>query len=83
MVNIVITDDEKHTILPRSGSTSRSKDYGSVLDLKGYPIDEQDDALVWTENEETEILRKIDRRLMSFVLVLTFVLNLDRTNLCK
>jgi hypothetical protein len=33
--------------------------------------------------EETSVRNKIDLWLMSFVLLMTFVLNMDRTNICK
>lgn len=39
--------------------------------------------LKWSAEEEDAVRSKIDRRLMSFVLLMTFVLNMDRTNICK
>jgi hypothetical protein len=39
--------------------------------------------LKWTAEEEDAVRNKIDLRLMSFVLLMTFVLNMDRTNICK
>lgn len=91
MVNNVILEDEKRedfSIVANSSSSSAG--YGSMFDdsSKDQPfLDEsvfmETDTLTWTEDEEAKILGKIDRHLMSFVLLLTFVLNLDRTNLCK
>lgn len=47
-------------------------------DIEGYVPD-----LQWTEEEEKKILRAIDIKLMPFVLLMNFVLNMDRTNNCK
>lgn len=51
---------------------------GSEISTEGYIHD-----LQWTEEEERAVVNKIDIRLMSFVLLMTFVLNMDRTNICK
>jgi hypothetical protein len=48
-----------------------------------YSIDGYVSDLQWTEDEERKILTIIDTRLMPFVLLMTFVLNMDRTNICK
>jgi hypothetical protein len=48
-----------------------------------YNIDGYVPDLQWTEAEERKVLNIIDTRLMPFVLVMTFVLNMDRTNICK
>lgn len=45
--------------------------------------DSYDPTLEWTKEEEHKIVTKLDIRLMSFVLLMTFVLNMDRTNICK
>lgn len=79
---------EQRRIIPRSGSTS-SGEYGAVTpnSLAGPRfIDDKisnTEAFTWTDEEEALVQRKLDGYLMSFVLVLTFVLNLDRTNLCR
>ncbi|KAI9475525.1 MAG: major facilitator superfamily domain-containing protein [Benjaminiella poitrasii] len=40
-----------------------------------------DENLQWTDEEEQRIRTKLDIRLMSFILLMTFVLNMDRTNI--
>lgn len=56
--------------------TDSSADYNHSI--SGYVPD-----LKWTEEEEKKVLFKIDTKLMPFVLLMTFVLNMDRTNICK
>ena len=41
-----------------------------------------DSKLEWTEKEENEVRRILDIRLMPFILLMSFVLNMDRTNIC-
>ncbi|KAG0164472.1 hypothetical protein DFQ28_010272 [Apophysomyces sp. BC1034] len=40
-----------------------------------------DDQLIWTKEEEDTVRKKIDRKLLPFVLLMMFVLHMDRTNL--
>ncbi|KAJ8659312.1 hypothetical protein O0I10_005027 [Lichtheimia ornata] len=40
-----------------------------------------DSKLEWTEKEENEVRRILDIRLMPFILLMSFVLNMDRTNI--
>ncbi|CAO3585889.1 unnamed protein product [Absidia cylindrospora] len=68
---------------PRYGSTSCSE-YGATMPISVEETRKHDDkntTFTWTNVEEAHVRRKLDQHLMSFVLVLTFVLNLDRTNL--
>lgn len=37
----------------------------------------------WTPEEEVQVLNILDKYLMVFILIMTFVLNMDRTNICK
>lgn len=50
----------------------------NTFDIEGYVPD-----LQWTEEEEKKVLRAIDVKLMPFILLMDFVLNMDRTNNCK
>lgn len=68
---------EKDGVSISDGSSIYSTDK-SELSAEGYVPD-----LQWTEEEERAVVNKIDIRLMSFVLLMTFVLNMDRTNICK
>lgn len=43
----------------------------------------QDVQFQYTDEEEQEVVSIIDKRLMIFILIMTFVLNMDRTNICK
>ncbi|CAO3694724.1 unnamed protein product [Umbelopsis ramanniana] len=63
-----------------------------TLDIDDLSISSQSDLpltstigyvpeLKWSAEEEDAVRSKIDRRLMSFVLLMTFVLNMDRTNI--
>jgi hypothetical protein len=59
-------------------TTLTSQDDHSLSSNSAYVRD-----LQWTEEEEKKIVSKLDRWLMSYVLLMTFVLNMDRTNICK
>ncbi|KAH8553186.1 major facilitator superfamily domain-containing protein [Umbelopsis sp. PMI_123] len=63
-----------------------------TLDVDDSNISSQDDLMLtstigyipdlkWTVDEEDAVRNIIDKRLMSFVLLMTFVLNMDRTNI--
>ncbi|ORZ10845.1 major facilitator superfamily domain-containing protein [Absidia repens] len=70
-------------VSPRYGSTSYSE-YGATMSNSVEKTRLNDDKYItstWTNEEEAHVRRKLDVHLMSFILVLTFVLNLDRTNL--
>lgn len=43
----------------------------------------QDDDFQYTKDEERQVVSIIDKHLMAFILLMTFVLNMDRTNICK
>lgn len=66
-------DEQSSTDVASFDSTN-----GSEILQEGYVQD-----LQWTAEEERAIVNKIDIKLMSFVLLMTFVLNMDRTNICK
>ena len=61
--------------LSYGGSESEGSD---ISDIEGY-----DETLEWTEEEESKVRRKIDLHLLPFMLLMAFVLNMDRTNHCK
>ena len=81
MVNKGYILSDKHSI---SKVSVTSTNYGAadsdsvITDIEGY-----EETLMWTEEEETCVRRKIDFLLMPFMLLMAFVLNMDRTNLCK
>jgi hypothetical protein len=61
-----------------------------VFDKKEYYSDEEsfsaiseDDEMEWSEEEEAKVRTILDIKLMPFMLAMTFVLNMDRTNICK
>lgn len=75
--------------MPRSSSST----YQSISQLDS-PRDEKlpiitadnnyhDDDFQWTQQEEAQVISIIDKYLMIFILLMTFVLNMDRTNICK
>ncbi|CAO3580907.1 unnamed protein product [Absidia cylindrospora] len=65
----------------KQGWTTESQ---NSSDLESINTDDSyDPSLEWTPEEENKIRTKLDIRLMSFVLLMTFVLNMDRTNICK
>ena len=57
--------------------------YESSGDEESFSSKSYDEKLEWSEEEEKNVLNKLDKRLMSFMLLMTFVLNMDRTNICK
>ncbi|KAI9285182.1 major facilitator superfamily domain-containing protein [Umbelopsis sp. AD052] len=73
---IVTSDSEK--VLEIEDTTVSSQDNHSIITNSDYSPD-----LQWTEEEEKKVIRKIDIRLMSWVLLMTFVLNMDRTNIAN
>jgi hypothetical protein len=76
---IVIVDHAKRDkILDVDEISSDSQEDLIYSSTVGYVAD-----LSWTVEEETSVRNKIDLWLMSFVLLMTFVLNMDRTNICK
>jgi hypothetical protein len=72
----VAFDSEK--VLEIEDTTVSSQDNHSIITNSDYSPD-----LQWTKEEEKKVVRKIDIRLMSWVLLMTFVLNMDRTNIGK
>lgn len=69
---------ESEKVLEIEDTTASSQDNRSIITNSDYSPD-----LQWTEEEEKKVVRKIDIRLMSWVLLMTFVLNMDRTNIGK
>lgn len=65
----------KTEIVSKTASFASSED---TFDIEGYVPE-----LQWTEEEERKVVNAIDIKLMPFVLLMTFVLNMDRTNNCK
>lgn len=68
----------------------KSPDDRSSTDVASISTDESEKVpvdyihdLEWTPEEERVILNKIDIRLMSFALLMSFVLHMDRTNIGK
>ncbi|KAI9365522.1 MFS general substrate transporter [Zopfochytrium polystomum] len=52
-----------------------------LADELGKDVPGYDPTLVWTEEEEKKIVWLLDTRLMPWVLLSTFILNVDRTNI--
>lgn len=77
--DIVVIKTREH---PYS-DTSSSLEAGLSDDDDDDNTEGYDKTLQWTEDEERSIVRKLDFRLMPFMLIMSFVLNMDRTNLCK
>ena len=69
---------ESEKVLEIEDTTVSSQDNRSIITNSDYSPD-----LQWTEEEEKKVVRKLDIRLMSWVLLMTFVLNMDRTNIGK
>ncbi|RCH78597.1 hypothetical protein CU098_004880, partial [Rhizopus stolonifer] len=65
---------DKKQSLASSFTSDSTEDIGNQVD--GYFAD-----LEWSEEEEKRVLWIIDTRLMPFFLLMTFVLNMDRTNI--
>lgn len=77
--DIVVIKTREH---PYS-DTSSSLEAGLSDDDDDDNTEGYDKTLQWTEDEERSIVRKLDFRLLPFMLIMSFVLNMDRTNLCK
>ncbi|KAG2197908.1 hypothetical protein INT46_003215 [Mucor plumbeus] len=76
IIDIKITDGKEKDGASISDRFSIYSTERSESSAEGYVPD-----LQWTEEEERAVVNKIDIRLMSFVLLMTFVLNMDRTNI--
>lgn len=79
-VEVVDLVDEKHKQASASDASfsSSASVTSTAVDVEGYVS-----GLEWTDEEESRVLFIIDTRLMPFVLLMTFVLNMDRTNICR
>lgn len=61
-----------------------AKEHGeSSGDEESFSSSNYDESLKWTEEEEAAVRNKLDIKLMTFMLLMTFVLNMDRTNIGK
>jgi hypothetical protein len=78
VIDILDEKNNKEVHLAGSDSSFTSSSIEDVHGIEGYVPD-----LQWTKAEERKVLQIIDTRLMPFVLLMTFVLNMDRTNICK
>lgn len=75
---IDLVDKKQNNVSPSDSSLSSSASATSVTEaVEGYVSD-----LEWADEEEKKVLFIIDTKLMPFVLLMTFVLNMDRTNIC-
>lgn len=80
-----------HTpLLKKTSSSSSSEALYQFIKPNEYKAIEDktlhysnDDDFLWTEEEEQEVLSILDKYLMIFILLMTFVLNMDRTNICE
>ena len=71
-------DASTFSVISSTYGTTELKDDEKYKDVHGYEPD-----LEWEEHEEAKVRRKIDVYLMPFLLLMAFVLNMDRTNHCK
>jgi len=62
---------------------NEKKAYYESSDMESVSADSYDEDLEWTPEEEQKVRNKLDLKLMTFMLAMTFVLNMDRTNICK
>ncbi|CAO3628910.1 unnamed protein product [Cunninghamella blakesleeana] len=65
-------------------SSSSTKDYGTIQQQQNkinYNIIHVDHVHKWEQDEEQKVLQIIDKKLMTFIILMSFVLNMDRTNL--
>ncbi|CEP17471.1 hypothetical protein [Parasitella parasitica] len=75
-VKVIDLVNQKQLSPSQSSFSSVSSATSAMLGVEGYVSD-----LQWTDEEEKKVLFIIDTRLMPFVLLMTFVLNMDRTNI--
>ncbi|KAI9319497.1 major facilitator superfamily domain-containing protein [Dichotomocladium elegans] len=71
---------EKHDKTSSMASTMEALDISNSNDPR-HNQEGYDSTLEWTEEEEKQVIRIIDMRLMPFMLLMSFVLNMDRTNI--
>ncbi|KAI8885437.1 MFS general substrate transporter [Backusella circina FSU 941] len=57
------------------------KDYGASLDEESLDQEFDGEKFEWTAEEEQKVRNILDLKLMPFILAMTFVLNMDRTNI--
>lgn len=73
----LVNEKQKQVAASDSSFNSSASVTSTAIDVEGYVSN-----LEWTDEEESRVLFIIDTRLMPFVLLMTFVLNMDRTNIC-
>ncbi|KAJ1565860.1 hypothetical protein HK405_011455 [Cladochytrium tenue] len=77
-------DDDIDKIIDAIGTQGGEIDHelaGKVADRLGLAAPGYVPGLDWTSEEEKRVVRILDTRLMPWVLLSTFVLNMDRTNI--
>ena len=77
---VVVSDknlDSKASITSSAYGVTDDEFSAELKSMEGY-----DETMEWTEEEETKVRRKIDFLLLPFMLLMAFVLNMDRTNHC-
>ncbi|KAI8083301.1 major facilitator superfamily domain-containing protein [Gilbertella persicaria] len=68
------TSLKSYQAIPKNSFTEEEKSFVLVTTL-------EEEDLEWTEQEEKQVLNILDKHLMIFILLMTFVLNMDRTNI--
>lgn len=82
-------DEGTKSPLLKQASSSSSDSYQSIDNKQEINTRKEevtyyfnDGEFSWTEEKEKEVLHILDKYLMIFILLMTFVLNMDRTNIC-
>lgn len=78
-----IEKKEGGSIVKTTENVFTEKGYYDQSDEESVSVDGYQSDFEWTKEEEAQVRKKLDLKLMSFALAMTFVLNMDRTNICK
>ncbi|KAJ1565975.1 hypothetical protein HK096_005553, partial [Nowakowskiella sp. JEL0078] len=84
LTNNDIEAEEKQVLVVAAASEGvvlDEKTIGKLADELGKDVPGYDPGLEWSEKEEKRIVWILDTRLMPWILLSTFVLNMDRTNI--